>query len=147
MAWEPLVLKGSLKLGTGSGLTSGQLLDVSDQVTAMRIIRERNVVEVPATLGQPRGARAGGVRDQLQIDYLSAISGSGAWGIFEAAISAADGIVCFEGRLTDAAISATNPSYRGEIIITGAAIGGTAEELSTDSQTFPMVSTYLKSTA
>jgi hypothetical protein len=147
MAWEPLVLKGSLKLGTGSGLTSGQLLDVSDQVYAMQILINRNTVEVPATLGQPRGTRAGGTQYSVKVDYLSAVSGSGCWQIFEAALAAADGIVCWEGRMTDASISATNPSYRGELIVTGAAIGGTAEELSTDSQTFPLVSSYLKSTS
>lgn len=148
MAWEPQILKGYLKMGLGDGLTGGStgMTDVSDQVTGMQLIFERDTVEVPATLGQPRGTRAGGAKYSVKIDYLSANNGTGVWSILESAFATSQGYVSFEGAVTDDAVSATNPRYFGTIIATGAAIGGTAEDLQTDSQTFPLKSTWTKAT-
>lgn len=148
MAWEPLILKGYLKMGLGDGLTGGSagMTDVSDQVTEFQLLFERDTIEIPATLGQPRQARVGGAKYSIRVGYLSANNGTGVWSILESAFASSQGYVSFEGAMTDDAISATNARYFGTLLATGAALGGTAEDVVQDSQTFPLKSTWTKAT-
>lgn len=131
-----LVLKGNLKIGP----VAGSLVDVSEQVTGYTIMASRDTVQVPATLSGPKSARAGGVQYQLKVDYFAS-DGSASddlLRVFWATFGTADGQLAFSANTEDGATSATNPLWSGTFIVTGAQLGGAAEGLSTDSQTFPM---------
>lgn len=133
----PLVLKGNLAIG----IDAGSAVDVSDSITALKITANRDIVDVPATLAGPKSFRAGGAQYAVEISYLSTDEDPDdtVFAMFWTAIASADGILYFEGSMRDGTVSDANPLWSGEFIVTGAAIGGDAEALSTDSQTFPCV--------
>jgi hypothetical protein len=132
----PLILKGNLAVGTDS-LTAA---DVSDQVLGFTIIAERDTVDIPATLASAKSKRAGGVAYSIKIDFFSS-DGDDAdlFRVFWDTFATADGQLYFEGSVADDAVSATNPLWSGTFIVTGAQLGGDAEGLSQDSQTFPLI--------
>lgn len=133
----PLVLKGNLAIGVDAMSAT----DVSDSVTAFRITTDRDIVDVPATLAGPKSFRAGGAQYHIEVSYLSTDDDttSALFAQFWNAVASADGILYFEGSMRDGTVSDANPLWSGEFIVTGAGIGGNAEELSIDSQTFPCI--------
>lgn len=130
----PLVLKGFLKLGS----TALGVVDVSDSILALRLSADSAEVEVPATLGTPIGARKGGTKWHIEIGYLSTDEADGVTQLFYDATIDPDGILFFEGAVTDDPISADNGLWTGSFICTGFELGGDAEALSTGSRTYTM---------
>lgn len=130
----PLVLKGYLKLGA----TELGVADVSDSILALRISADSDTIEVPATLGTPKGARKGGTRWSIEIGYLSTDEADGVTQLFYDATIDPDGILFFEGAVTDDPISADNALWSGSFICSGFELGGDAEALSTGSRTYTM---------
>lgn len=132
---EPLILKGNLKLGT----TAETAVDVSEEVTTFKVMGEVSVVEIPPTLARERRNRGGSATYSLEIGYLSSDEADGVFRLLWAAIGSQSKELYFEGSMRDDVVSADNPLYTGRIIVVGAAVGGEAEALSTDSNTYPMV--------
>lgn len=143
MAGSPLILTGNLKLGT----TVGTAIDVTSEVLAFTLTAKRNTITIPPTWGGARQtARAGADTYEIKMDYLSgdiATAGQTVWQmLWNAVIDTSQvpaGSLYFEGTFNGAVVSATNPKYYGKLLVTGADIGGTAQDLSKDSQTFMLI--------
>lgn len=132
-----LILKGNLSIGQ-PGDAVGAFVDVSNEVTEFRIDAIVSTVNVPATLGAGEYAKAGGVRYELKISYLPSEAASGLFLMLWTAIGTATKELQFAGSMQDGAISTTNAQWVGSFIVTGAGLGGNAEELMVDSRTFIM---------
>lgn len=140
-----LILKAQLALGTDS---DAGLVDVSDQVTALKISAQVDQVDVPPTGTTPAHARGGAADYSVTINYLSNDVDTLFSALWDAITGndAGAGILFFEGSMRDEAISATNPLWAGSFVVTEASVGGAAEALSTGSATFPMTGAPSKST-
>lgn len=135
MTTTPLLLKGNLALGT----TANGVADVSDGITTFKISADRDEVSIPATLATPKSARVGGVKYQIEVGYFSNDeSTTGIFGLFWASLITADGLIYFSGSMRDGLVTASNPLWTGSFYVTGASLGGGAEDLSVDSRTFTM---------
>ena len=139
---DPIILTGNLKLGA----TTATLFEVGDNITGMKITGERDIIELPSTLATTTGSRrAGSDHYTLQIDYLPSDDNSTTstfmlfWNQLSDVTAGFEGYIYYEGSMRASAVSSANPRWSGAAIVTGAAIGGTANDLSTDSQTFPCV--------
>lgn len=139
---DPIILTGNLKLGT----TTANLYEVGDNVTGMKITGTRAIIEIPSTLATTTASRrAGQDTYELQVDYLPSDDATTTstfnllWNALSDTTAGAEGFIYYEGSMRAGSVSTSNPKYSGAVIVTGAAIGGTANELSTDSQTFPCV--------
>jgi hypothetical protein len=125
-----VLLRGSLTLNA---------VDVSDWVTEFKISRTRDVVEVPATLGTGTKSRSAGAHDYtLSISFLSETAASSAWATLWDAMETDSAEIPFAGKLQDAAVSATNPSFAGTILVTALDTGGTVGSLQQSSHTYPI---------
>jgi hypothetical protein len=132
----PLIFKGILCLAVAG---SGSYTDVSDELTAAKIRFAVDEIDIPATAGQPGSTRGGGVMAFLDVGFLSTDgSGGTLYPMLYAAAATATGELDFILRYRDGAKGATNPQWCGTVIVTGGALGGDAETLSADSQSFPM---------
>ena len=143
MAGSALILGGNLKLGT----TAGTAIDITSEVTAMTLTVKRAVINIPPTWGGARATyRAGADTYEIKFDYFSsdiATSGTTVWQmLWAASIDTAQspaGSLYYEGTFNGGVVSATNPKYYGRLLVTGADLGGTANDLSKDSQTFMLI--------
>lgn len=128
----PLILRGNLRL-------DGQ--DVSDSITSFKVIGNRAVIEIPATLGTPISRRAGAASYEIELAYFStdADDNDTVFAImWNSLTDDADGEVEFSGSMRDGPVGNDNPGWSGTFIVTGTSIGGNAEELSTYSGTYPL---------
>lgn len=130
MAFAPLILTGNLKIND---------TDVSDQVMAFKFLGARDSVEIPATLGVRKSFRAGNDSYEVEIEYLSDVDATAITQILWTALADPDGTIEVAGTFRPGAASATNPEWTGTAVVTAAGIGGTVNEVGTDSQTFPLV--------
>ena len=129
MAFAPLILTGNLTIDG---------VDVSDQVTAFKFSATRDQVEIPATLGQRKSFRAGNDMYEVEIEYLSDVDATAITQVLWTAIADADGTIDVAGTFRPGAASASNPEWTATAVVTGVGIGGTVNEVGTDSQTFPL---------
>jgi len=139
---DPLILTGNLKLGT----TTSTLFEVGDNITAFKITGTRAIVEIPSTLASVTSSRrAGQATYEIQIDYMANddATTTSAFNLFWAQLddvtAGVEGYIYYEGSMESGTVGTSNPRWSGAAIVTQAAIGGTANELVTDSVTFPCV--------
>lgn len=137
-AIAPLVFTGQLCLSSDGGVT---WVDVSDEVTKAIYHPAKDVVAVPATLGKPKSSRGGGNDPgTLEVGFLATDGTDGTiFPMFWAAAATTAGTLKFALTLHAATGEApANPLWCGEIIVSGAELGGDAEALSESSQSFPL---------
>lgn len=130
----PLVFTGQFCVDDGGGM-----VDVSDEITGFQIHFTVDVLDIPATAGQPKSARGGGVQATIEIGFLSTDGSGGTLfpKLWTAAATNAK-TLNFIGTMRDGSVGPTNPSWAGTFIVAGADLGGEAETLSVSSQTFPL---------
>lgn len=132
----PLVLKFNMRL-TVPGSAS---LDVSDQVTGIKIAAAADMLEIPPTGSTGKSRRKSSVDWTAQIDYMgNDAAATDLARIFYTALLDADGYLGISGTMRAGAASSVNPRWFGSIVTAGFGIGGTQEQLVTDSQTFPFI--------
>tara|TARA_R110000824_G_scaffold30560_5_gene100401 strand:+ start:318 stop:734 length:417 start_codon:yes stop_codon:yes gene_type:complete len=129
MAFAPLILTGNLSIGG---------VDVSDQVTAFKFSATRDQIEIPATFGVRKSFAAGNDQYEVEIEYLSDVDATAVTQLFWTAIADTTGTLAVAGTFRPGVASATNPEWTGTAVVTGVGIGGTVNEVGTDSQTFPL---------
>lgn len=112
-------------------------VDVSAETTGVILKGMTNDVAVPATLTVGSTHAAGATHYSIQIDYLADDSSTTAtlFGLLWAAIATDSKELAFSVRYRAGVESATNPSWSGTLVVTGADIGGKVEELATGSIT------------
>lgn len=135
---------GNLKVGESVSTCT----EIGDVVTAFRIQGTRDTIAVPPTLAtQVENNRAATQRWTLQMDFFSDPNATAATDLFNRLLAAmADttgafgsppGSLYYEGSIQDGSVSTSNPKWSGRFLVTGLGWGGTVNELSLDSQTFP----------
>lgn len=123
-----LVCRGTFTLGG---------TDVSGEVTGVILKGFTNDVVVPPTLTTGTTHAAGAKHYSIQIDYLADDSSTTTtlFGILWAAIATDSKELAFTVRLRAGVESPTNPQWSGTMVVSGADVGGKAQELSTGSIT------------
>jgi hypothetical protein len=131
----PLVLKANLRL-TVPGSAS---IDISDQVTGIKIAGQANTLDIPPTGTTSKSKRKSSVDWTAQVDYMANDQASTdlARIFFQALANDPDGFLGISGTMRAGAASSVNPRWFGTIVTVGLGLGGTQEALATDSQTFP----------
>ena len=133
---------GNLKIGESASTCT----EVGDVVTAFRLQGTRDTIVVPPTLAtQVENNRAATERWTLQVDYFADPNGTTStdlWNqlftaIADTSTASPPGSLYYEGSIADGAVSTSNPKFSGRFLVTGLGTGGTVNELSLDSQTFP----------
>jgi hypothetical protein len=119
-----LVCRGTFTLGG---------VDVSDEVTEVVLKGFTNNVQVPATLTAGNTNAAGATHYSIEIGYLSDDSSTTAtlFGILWTAIGTASKELEFTARFRPGPQSPDNPEWSGTLVVSGADVGGKANELST----------------
>lgn len=140
MATVPLIVGGSFMVGE---------VDFSDAITKVTLQATADEIEIPATLATPKTSRKGGVKYELVIEYLSNDTSLTAelFSVLWTALTTTDGELAFTLMERDGSVGAANPSWSGTFIALGAAVGGDADGLSTDSQTFPLTGAPVRADA
>lgn len=138
MSTTPLIVGGVLEIGA---------TDFSDAITKVILQGTADEVEIPATLATPKTSRKGGVKYQVQIDYLSNDKSGELFDTFWTALTSGDGELDFTVKLRDGAVGVDNPIWSGTMVVLSAALGGEAEGLSSDSITFPLTGEPDKATS
>lgn len=138
---DPLILTGNLKIGTSASTA----FEVGDNVTGFKITGTREIVEIPSTLATPtKSRRAGSSAYEVQIDYLPNDDATTTstfvllWNALDDVTAGQEGQLYMEGSMESGTVSTGNPKWSFTAIVTQAAIGGTANELATDSVTLPL---------
>lgn len=133
----PVILKGNLAIGTSEGTA----VDVSDVVTGFTIMAARDIIAIKPTLSKGKRNKAGGTGYSLKVDYLVSDQSltDDLFSIFWASFATPTGELYFEGSVRDGAVGAANPQWQGLFIVNAASLGGGAETVLEDSNTFPMV--------
>lgn len=132
----PLTLKFNMRL-TVPGAAS---IDVSDQVTGIKITAAAAMLDIPPTGSTGASSRKSSVKWNAQIDYMGNDAASTDLArIFYAALLDTDGYLGISGTMRAGAASSINPRWFGSVVTSGLGLGGTQEQLVTDSQTFPFV--------
>lgn len=123
-------LKGALTIGG---------VNVGDQCSSFIIRTERNSVTVPANLSNIRETeKAGSKKLSLQINFWSTMAAADFWAELWDAIDTDDATLAFTGKMNDAALSADNPEYSGNIVVLAVETGGEVGALRAQSQTYPI---------
>lgn len=142
MSTTPLVITDPVILIGG--------VDFSDAVMKATLHVDGNEVEIPATFATPIGARRGSVKYSIELEYFSNDTSATAelFGVFWTAATDPDGSsnLTVSIRYRQAIVSATNPCWSATMVILATALGGSAGDLSTDSQTFPLTGKPVRST-
>lgn len=132
-----LVLTGNLQLQAHGGTdddTTGAAM--ADEVTEFKITASVNTVTVPATMTGVEHGRGGAADYSVTISYLSNdLAGS----LFRLLWANLGSTVVGAGSMRAAAVSATNPEWTFEFVVTEAALGAASQQLSTGSATFPLI--------
>lgn len=130
----PLVLKHNVRL-TVPGSAS---IDVSDQVTSVKIGAAAAMIEVPPTGSTGKSKRKSAVDWTCELGYLANDQAStDLTRILYAALLDDDGFLGISGTARAGAASSVNPRWFGTIVTSGMGWGGAEETLAQDSQTFP----------
>jgi hypothetical protein len=137
MPTEQLIVGGVFTLDT---------VDFSDAITHAVLKVTADEVEVPATLGAPKAKRKGGLLYEIELNYLSSDAAAQLFTALWTAAETDTGEADFTLKMRDGAISTDNPEWSGTLIVMGAAVGGDAEALSEDSQTFSLTGAPTKDT-
>ena len=132
-----LVLTGNLQLQAHGGTdddTTG--VAAADEVTEFKITAKVAAITVPATMTQIEHGRGGAADYSVTISYLSNdLAGS----LFRLLYANLGGTIVFAGNLRNTTVSGTSPEWTGEFVVTEAAVGAMAQQLSQGSATFPMI--------
>ncbi len=139
------LLRGNLKIGADAATA----ISAADAVHAFTLSASRETAEVPAVLATGDGStRAGATTYEITIEYLGDdTTTTTLWNQLWDAVNTNAGTLYFAGTFHDGVVSATNPQYAGNFIVTGAAIGGTVGEIVTDEQTFPLLARPVRTVA
>lgn len=129
-----LVLTGNLQIGADNATA----VDLSAEVTQFKLTASVDTVEVPATMTTVTHGRGGGNDFAITIGYLSNDIAASLFSALWDALSSSTGILFFAGTMRSGSVSATNPRWCGNFVVTEATVGAAAEALSTGSATFPM---------
>lgn len=128
-AIAPLVFKGTFCVNAGAGL-----VDVSNELSHAMLKFVVDTVSVPATLGQPKSNRGGGVMAMLELGWLATDGSAGVlYGLMLAAAATATKTLDFYLKMRDGVESVSNPAWSGTFVVAVAELGGTAETLSATS--------------
>ncbi len=104
----PLVFKGTFCVNAGAGL-----VDVSNELSHAMLKFVVDTVAVPATLGQPKSNRGGGVYAVLELGWLATDGSAGTlWGLMQTAAATATKTLDFYLKMRDGAESPPNPAWR-----------------------------------
>jgi hypothetical protein len=109
-------------------------VDLSDRVKSATLTLDANELD-PTAMGDDWKVALGGVKSgSLAIEFLDDYAA----GETDATIWAAFGtVVPFKVRPDAGAVSATNPTYSGSVLVTSISSGGSHGELAMKSLTFP----------
>lgn len=149
MANVPLVV---LTANFKAGASAGTAVDQKDAILSMTIKGGRDLIELPPTFARGKTAQAGADSYEVEIEYMPDDTGAATffaqlWDALDPATNPT-GEVYFEGTLHGTgAVSASNPKWSGTMIVTEAALGGTANTLSRKSSTFRLKARPTKVTA
>ncbi len=117
-------LKGAAKLAP----TGDTLVDYSNQISSLSIVKSRNSVTEPATLGTGRESEKAGTKsEQLVITFFSDMAAASMWAELYDIIDSDDAILDFESTLNPGPVGVDNPSFAGSATLmnleTGADVG------------------------
>lgn len=123
------------------GPTSGTAILVSDAVMELELFFTRATVDAPRTMAVPATV-PGAMPAQwfLKTTFLpDDTQAATLWQLMLTSSATADGLFYFEGMLHPGAVGAANPKYSGNVILTGAGIGGKVGDWVTHSETYPLI--------
>lgn len=112
----------------------------SDDVTSFVLNLTRPTTQVPGTFGDADGSEVlGSARGTLTMTFNHDEGDtSGVWAELYAGYISDTGALTFQGRLKDAAQSATNPTFSGTLLVSDLDIGGSVGELKSQTKTWPV---------
>lgn len=115
-------------------------IDVSETVTALTFIGERDAITVPPTMTEREGVKAGSDRYFVRIDWLQsqAATPTSIEDILWTALGTADGTITVSGTLRSGDVSESNPQWSGTAVVVGVELGGEKNTIGTGSQTFQL---------
>lgn len=132
-----LVLTGNLQIQAHGGTdddTTGIL--AAAEITEFKIEATVAAVTVPATMTTDEHSRGGASDFSVTLSYLSNdLAGS----LFRLLFANLGSTCVFAGSMRADAVSATNPEWTGEFVVTEADLGAASQALSTGSATFPLI--------
>lgn len=137
-------LAGNLSIGQDAATPI--LIDVSNFVTNFVIGVSVDQVEIPQTMGTDKTARPGSRTFSVTINYLN---DPGTNTLFDMLYTAAigDGYLFFSGSTFDGSVSAANPLWSGEFIVSGAETGGDMGSFGQTSASFTLTKAPTKATS
>lgn len=140
-----LVLTGNLQLQAHGGTDDDSTgTAAADEVFEFRIDAQVAAVTVPATMTGVEHGRGGAADYSVTIGYLSNdLAGS----LFRLLYANLGSTMVFAGSMRNTTVSATNPEWTGEFVVTEAALGGMSQQLSQGTATFPMIAAPSRLTA
>jgi hypothetical protein len=137
MAYAPLVLKHNTEIDS---------TDVSDQVISIKFMGTRDDVVIPATGGAAKSHAAGDADYSVEITLIQDVDSSAISEILFAALADADGTIEVSGTMRAGAVSASNPSYTADAVVTGWELGGGVNTVGQHTITMPCVARPVRGT-
>jgi len=136
MAGE-IQLGGNIKIGPNVG----SAVDFSNFVSQMKVITTRVSVEIPGTLGQPRGSSKAGVTNQeVVISFFSDVNAAGLWAELWDIISTTSAEFYFEGNANTGVTGVDNPKFSGTATLLNLDTGNPVGDLRSNEVTCPVTS-------
>lgn len=132
--WQQL--EGNIKFGTTAANTS-----FSAEITSLKVVRARNLVEVPATFFNAEPDQvAGTTSNMLEITFLGDPSAASTfWSMLYDAVDADLAELYWAATLASSVtVSATNPKFSGVAVIAGLETGAEVGTVRLQSQVFPI---------
>jgi hypothetical protein len=130
-------LGGTIKLGTSSGTA----VDYSSYISQLTINFTREMIDVPATFGQPiKSQSAGSEQNTLTIEFFSPTTAASVWHELYNAFKTSSSQLYFEALYNAAAAGADNERWSGLCIVSTLDTVPTVGSLRQQSQTFPITS-------
>jgi hypothetical protein len=98
-------------------------------------------VEIPGTLGAPRGSQKAGITNQeVTISFFSDVNAAGLWAEFWDIIVTTSSEFYFEGNLNTGGTSADNPKFSGTATLLNLDTGNPVGDLRSNEVTCPVTS-------
>lgn len=130
-------LGGTIKLGTSSGTA----VDYSSSISKMTIHFERDLVDIPATFGQPiKSQSAGAEQNTLEIEFYSTTAAASVWHEIYNAFKTSTANLYFEGVYNTTAVGGDNERWSGFCIVATVDSPGAVGELRQQTVTYPITS-------
>lgn len=129
-------LEGNIKFGTTTAGT-----DYSSAITSLVINRTAEIITTPATFADATtDPHAGAETQTLDINFLSdPTSASSFWSLLYDAMDTDTKILYWSATLTaSTTVSATNPQFSGQIVVSQLGTGGTVGQNREQSASYPI---------